>query len=64
MQIFRDEAEIIGTDGKPLAGYEATIPADYRGLERFVARKKIVADFEALGLLDENQTTRFESPLW
>lgn len=50
---IRDEAEIIGTDGKPLAGYEATIPADYRGLERFVARKKIVADFEALGLLDE-----------
>ena len=27
---IRDEAEIIGTDGKPLAGYEATIPADYR----------------------------------
>ena len=50
---IRDEAEIIGTDGKPLAGYEATIPADYRGLERFAARKKIVADFEALGLLDE-----------
>ena len=50
---IRDEAEIIGTDGKPLAGYEATIPADFRGLERFAARKKIVADFEALGLLDE-----------
>ncbi len=50
---IRDEAEIIGTDGKPLAGYEATIPTDYRGLERFAARKKIVADFEALGLLDE-----------
>ena len=50
---IRDEAEIIGTDGKPLAGYEATIPSDYRGLERFAARKKIVADFEALGLLDE-----------
>mgnify|MGYP000927031604 CR=1 FL=1 len=29
------------------------IPEDYRGLERFAARKKIVADFEALGLLDE-----------
>ena len=49
MPIFRDEAEIIGTDGKPLAGYEAIIPEDFRGLERFVARKKIVADFEALG---------------
>ena len=30
---IRDEAEIIGTDGKPLADYEATISADYRGLE-------------------------------
>ena len=37
---IRDEAEIIGTDGKPLAGYEATIPADYRGLERFVHVRK------------------------
>lgn len=50
---IRAEAEIIGTDGKPLTTYEAKIPADYQGLERFVARKKIVADFEALGLLDE-----------
>ncbi|WHP47202.1 valine--tRNA ligase [Mannheimia bovis] len=50
---IRDTAEIIGTDGKPLANYAAPIPADYQGLERFVARKKIVADFEALGLLDQ-----------
>ncbi|HBO38376.1 MAG TPA: valine--tRNA ligase [Pasteurellaceae bacterium] len=49
---IRDIAEIIGTDGKPLTTYEANIPADYQGLERFVARKKIVADFEALGLLE------------
>lgn len=50
---IRDEAEIIGTDGKPLTTYSAEIPADYRGLERFAARKKVVADFDALGLLDE-----------
>lgn len=49
---IRDIAEIIGTDGKPLTTYEANIPTDYQGLERFVARKKIVADFEALGLLE------------
>ncbi len=29
------------------------IPASYRGLDRFVARKQIVADLEALGLLDK-----------
>ncbi|WP_032092110.1 valine--tRNA ligase [Necropsobacter rosorum] len=50
---IRDEAEIIGTDGKICQNYTALIPADYRGLERFAARKKIVADFDALGLLDE-----------
>ncbi|MGQ8821028.1 valine--tRNA ligase [Bibersteinia trehalosi] len=50
---IRAEAEIIGSDGKPLADYAAPIPADYQGLERFAARKKIVADFEALGLLDQ-----------
>ncbi|SUT94490.1 valine--tRNA ligase [Actinobacillus lignieresii] len=50
---IRAEAEIIGTDGKSLTTYEAKIPADYQGLERFAARKKVVADFEALGLLDE-----------
>ncbi|HGO5824570.1 TPA: valine--tRNA ligase [Mannheimia haemolytica] len=50
---IRAEAEIIGTDGKPLADYAAPIPADYQGLERFAARKKIVADFEALGLLEQ-----------
>lgn len=50
---IRDEAEIIDTNGKISTEYTALIPEDYRGLERFVARKKIVADFEALGLLDE-----------
>ncbi|EXI63247.1 valyl-tRNA synthase [Mannheimia granulomatis] len=50
---IRAEAEIIGTDGKPLQNYTANIPLDYQGLERFAARKKVVADFEALGLLDQ-----------
>ena len=47
-----------------LQGYEATIPEDYRGLERFAARKKIVADFEALGLLDEIKPHDLKVPLW
>ncbi|MDU8924213.1 valine--tRNA ligase [Pasteurellaceae bacterium LIM206] len=50
---IRDEAEVIGADGKTLENSTALIPADYRGLERFAARKKVVADFEALGLLDQ-----------
>ncbi len=31
----------------------AEIPEKYRGMERLAARKQIVADFEALGLLEE-----------
>lgn len=50
---IRDEAEIIGVDNKPLANYVAEIPEKYRGMERFAARKQIVADFDALGLLEE-----------
>ncbi|MFC0445297.1 valine--tRNA ligase [Pseudidiomarina halophila] len=34
-------------------GFDGTLPADYQGLERFAARKKIIADFDAAGLLDK-----------
>lgn len=50
---IRAEAEIIGSDGKILENYTALIPTKYQGMERFAARKQIVADFEELGLLDE-----------
>ena len=50
---IRDEAEVVGTDGKILEGYEAIIPEKYRGMERFAARKQIVADLDELGLLGE-----------
>jgi valyl-tRNA synthetase len=35
------------------AALNDNVPAAYRGLDRFVARKKIVADLEALGLVDK-----------
>lgn len=50
---IREVAEIIGTNGKPLTDYEAIIPEKYRGMERFTARKQIVADLEEIGLLGE-----------
>jgi valyl-tRNA synthetase len=37
-------------------------PAPYRGLDRFVARKKVVADLEALGLLVEVKKHRLMVP--
>jgi valyl-tRNA synthetase len=33
------------------------VPEKYRGLDRFVARKRVVADLEALGLLDKIEPT-------
>src|SRR3954471_24391127 len=37
-------------------------PAEYRGLDRFAARKKVVEAFEALGLLREVEKTRHTVP--
>jgi len=37
-------------------------PATYRGLDRFVARKRVVADLEALGLLVETKKHRLTVP--
>jgi valyl-tRNA synthetase len=38
------------------------IPAAYRGLDRFVARKKVVADLDALGLLVETKKHKLNVP--
>ncbi len=55
--------------GLPMIGVlnlDATLndnaPAAYRGLDRFVARKKIVADLDALGLLVETKKHRLQVP--
>ncbi len=41
---------------------EASIPEAYRGLDRFVARKKIVEDFYAQGLLERIEPTTHQVP--
>ena len=55
--------------GLPIIGIlnlDATVndnaPAAYRGLDRFVARKKVVADLEALGLLEETKKHKLMVP--
>ena len=50
---IRDEAEVFNTNGEPSTAYSTELPAKYRGMERFAARKAVVAEFEALGLLEE-----------
>jgi len=38
------------------------VPAKYRGLDRFEARKQVVADIEALGLLDRIENKKIMQP--
>ena len=46
-----EQAEIFDLKGQPQPDEDASLPAKYAGLDRFEARKQIVADMEALGLL-------------
>ncbi|KEY57522.1 valine--tRNA ligase [Serratia sp. DD3] len=50
---IREEAEVFDTQGEASTAYSGELPAQFRGLERFAARKAVVAAFEQLGLLDE-----------
>ncbi|AYC04370.1 valine--tRNA ligase [Vibrio cholerae] len=50
---IRDAAEVFNSNGEASNAYDTEIPAKYQGMERFAARKAIVAEFEQLGLLQE-----------
>ncbi|WP_237387687.1 valine--tRNA ligase [Xenorhabdus sp. Sc-CR9] len=50
---IREAAEVFDTNGEVSDFYSTEIPAEYRGMERFAARKAIVAEFEKQGLLVE-----------
>jgi valyl-tRNA synthetase len=46
------KAQVFNIDGSVNAELDGSLPAEYAGLDRFVARKQIVAAFEAAGLLE------------
>ncbi|WP_145501095.1 valine--tRNA ligase [Yersinia similis] len=50
---IRSEAEVFDTHGETTDACSNAIPAQFQGLERFAARKAVVAEFEKLGLLEE-----------
>ncbi|WLS79472.1 valine--tRNA ligase [Erwinia pyri] len=50
---IRDLAQVYDCNGEESDVYDAAIPAEFQNLERFAARKAIVAAVDALGLLDE-----------
>ena len=49
----REHAEVFDHTGTAIDRIDSALPAAYVGLERFAARKQVVADMEAAGLLDE-----------
>ena len=56
----RHSPECVNSDGSDNHDLSAKIPEKYQGMERFAARREIIADFEALGLLEsieENDMT-------
>ncbi|WP_340609088.1 valine--tRNA ligase [Xenorhabdus bharatensis] len=50
---IRETAEVFNSNGEASDAYSTEIPAEYCGMERFAARKAIVAEFEKQGLLVE-----------
>ncbi|WP_417534006.1 valine--tRNA ligase [Marinobacterium stanieri] len=57
---IRKEAQTFNTDGSDNSEIDPSLPEAYQGLERFAARKAVVADMEAAGLLvkiEENNMT-------
>ncbi len=50
---IREQAEVFDTNGEPSTAYSPDLPAQFQKLERFAARKAVVAECEALGILDK-----------
>ncbi|RDE25012.1 valine--tRNA ligase [Motiliproteus coralliicola] len=47
------QAEVFNIDGTHNSELDGSLPQNYAGLDRFVARKQIVAEFDQLGLLEK-----------
>ncbi|MFC3912726.1 valine--tRNA ligase [Pseudaeromonas sharmana] len=58
----RAEAEVLDSSGHPSQAYDAALPAEFAGLERYAARKAIVAKLDELGLLAEIKEHVLQQP--
>ncbi len=56
------EAECYDIGGKPRADIDTALPADYAGVDRFDARKKIVLALEELDLLERIEDHKLKVP--
>ena len=50
---IRESAEVFNTNGEKSDDYPTDLPAQFQGLTREVARKLVVSELDALGLLEE-----------
>jgi len=57
-----DAAEAFDLQGRPLPEVDTALPAAYAGMDRFTARKAIVADMEQLGLLEKTEAVNNTLP--
>jgi valyl-tRNA synthetase len=57
-----EQAEAFDYKGNSITDINLTIPEGYAGLDRFDARKKIIEDFEQLGLLDSIKDHTLQVP--
>ena len=55
-------AQVFNVDGSVNTEVDATLPAAYAGLDRFEARKRIVEDFDAAGLLEKIEPHSLKTP--
>ena len=56
------KAQVFNIDGSVNAEIDGSLPAEYAGLDRFVARKQIVAALEAAGLLEKIEDHALKVP--
>lgn len=56
------QAQVFNIDGSVNAEIDGSLPAEYAGLDRFEARKHIVAAFEAAGLLEKIEDHALKVP--
>ncbi len=59
---IRDSAQAFNIDGSVNDAVDTRLPANYHGLDRFAARKQIVAEFDALGLLEKIDDHALKAP--
>jgi len=58
----RAQAEVFDSSGHPCDAYPAALPAQFAGLERYAARKAMLAELEALDLVDEVKDHVLQQP--